>query len=308
MDSELLRCFLRVVELGSFGRAAQVLNLTQPTLSRRMEMLEREFRARLFIRHQRGIRLTPAGVELSRKALTIVRQLDDLRDQVQLLDREPSGSVAIGLPPSLMNIINGPLVAMYCARYPRVRLYIHEGINNIVEEKLANGDIDIAITFGTRHHKRYVTTKVFATEELVLAQARAVKGAAKFVKLSDISDLPLILYAAPNHIRWLVDVAFRQQGLTPKIVAEVDTLSMMLELARENIGSVILPRSAVLDDVAAKRLTATGIQGVSVDWMLAISRDRERSTAVKALSDCIAELARRQIESGKWSANWVAAV
>ena len=58
MDSETLRFFLRVSELGSFGRAAQSLNISQPTLSRRIALLEREVRAQVFVRHQRGVSLT----------------------------------------------------------------------------------------------------------------------------------------------------------------------------------------------------------------------------------------------------------
>jgi LysR family transcriptional regulator, nitrogen assimilation regulatory protein len=306
MDTEALRCFLRIAELGSFGKAAQALNVTQPTLSRRMRMLERELSAQLFARHQSGISLTPAGVALSKKALNIVRQLEGMHDEIELFDREPSGSVAVGLPPSLMGVLNGPLVAMYCERYPRVRLVIHEGINNLIEEKLVSGDIDVAIMFGTRSHKRYTTIKLLATEELVLANTKTKGRSDGYLKLDDVSELPLILYSRPNHIRWLVDAAFRQRGLLPRIAAEVDTLPMMIELARRNVGSVILPRSAVVLDVAAKRLVATRIRGMSVKWTLAVSREHERSHAVKALVACVEGLARKQIDSGKWAANWVA--
>src|SRR5689334_20427324 len=141
MDAQSLRCFLRIAELGSFGRAAQVLNLTQPTLSRRIALLERELRAQLFVRHQRGISLTPAGQTLSTRALSVVRQLDELQEDVATLDREPSGSVALGLPPSLVGVINGPLVEMYCRKFPRVNLFIHEGISNLVGDKLIDGEL-----------------------------------------------------------------------------------------------------------------------------------------------------------------------
>ncbi|WP_424630314.1 LysR family transcriptional regulator [Bradyrhizobium sp. SYSU BS000235] len=303
MDAQSLRCFLRIAELGSFGRAAQVLNLTQPTLSRRIALLERELHAQLFVRHQRGISLTPAGLTLSTRALSVVRQLDELQEDVAALDREPSGSVAIGLPPSLVAVINGPLIEMYCRKFPRVNLFIHEGISNLVGEKLIDGELDMALMFSTRSHLRNTSVKILAIEEMVLASAPACSPSKSRLTMSDISALPLVLYRLPNYIRWRVDVAFQQLDLQPNIAAETNTLLMLLELARRGVGSAILPRAAVQHDVSLGLLTAIPIRGMSVKWMLAISRDREHTPAIQELIKCIEALTLKQIKAGKWRAS-----
>ena len=303
MDAQSLRCFLRIAELGSFGRAAQVLNLTQPTLSRRIALLERELRAQLFIRHQRGISLTPAGIALNSRALSVVRQLDELQEDVATLDREPNGSIAVGLPPSLIAVLNGPLIEMYCRKFPRVNLFIHEGISNLVAEKLIDGELDMALMFSTRSHLRNISVKILATEEMVLASAPHCSPTKARLTMSDVSSLPLVLYRLPNYIRWRVDVAFQQQDIQPKVMAETNTLSMLLELARRGVGSAILPRSAVEHDLSLRLLTAIPIRGMSVKWTLAVSRDRERSPAIQALIKCIEELVLRQIKAKKWRAS-----
>jgi LysR family nitrogen assimilation transcriptional regulator len=302
MDAQSLRCFLRIAELGSFGRAAQVLNLTQPTLSRRIALLERELRAQLFIRHQRGISLTPAGHALGSRALGLVQQLDELQADVAALDREPSGNVTIGLPPSLVSVVNGPLIERYCKAYPRVRLFVHEGISDLVGEKLVDGELDMALMFSTRTRLRNASVNILATEEMVLASAPSAAPAKSQLTMSDLSSLPLVLYRLPNYIRWRVDVAFQQLGVQPRVTSETNTLSMLLELARRGVGSAILPRSAVEQDVSLNLLTAIPIRGMSVNWALAISRDREHSLAVQMLIRNIEELVLEQIKAGKWQA------
>jgi LysR family transcriptional regulator, nitrogen assimilation regulatory protein len=305
MDSESLRCFLRIAELGSFGRAAQVLNLTQPTLSRRIASLEHELHAQLFVRHQRGVSLTPAGVALGQRAQNLVRQLEELHDEVNLVDREPSGKVAVGLPPSLLKVVNGPLVESYRKKFPRVTLDAYEGISNFLEEKLVNGELDVALMFATRSRLRNASTKILAAEEMVLAKTGDAISQKAWTTVDDVASLPLILYKLPNHIRWRVDVAFQQRGLTPNIVVEVNTISMLLEFARRGVGAVIVPRSAVVHDVEEKTLVATPIRNLSVQWMLAVSRDREHLPAVKALAHHIESLIRAQIKAGRWGARGV---
>jgi LysR family nitrogen assimilation transcriptional regulator len=303
MDSETLRFFLRISELGSFGRAAQVLNISQPTLSRRIALLEREMRTQIFVRHQRGVALTPAGAALRRRALNLVRQLDDLHGEALASTREPSGTLTLGLPPSLITVVNGPLIERYRRSYPQVELFIFEGITNELEEKMANGDLDIALMFPIRAKLRNISVKALASEQMVCARAQNFQSK-PWLTIDDLAALPLILYRLPNYIRWMIEIALQQRGLTPKVVAEVNSLPMLLELARRDVGSVILPRSAVAHDLALKTLQATPVRGMSVKWTLAVAREREQSLAVKALVVSLHEIIKKQIRTGNWKATF----
>lgn len=302
MDSETLRIFLRVSELGSFGRAAQVLNISQPTLSRRMALLEREIHARIFVRHQRGVSLTPPGLALERRAASLMRQLQHLHEDVSVSSREPSGLLALGLPPSLVTVVSGPLIEAYKRSCPRVELFIFEGITDELEEKVANGGLDIALMLPIRSKLRNVTVRELATEQMVCVQRSPRFPGKSWLTIADISDLPLILYRPPNYIRWLVELAFQRRGLSPNVVAEVNSLPMLLELSRQNVGLAILPTSAAAHDIRSGALHANPVRGMPVKWTLAVGREREGSLAVKALLSCLDEIVKRQIRSGKWNA------
>ncbi|MFC5584650.1 LysR substrate-binding domain-containing protein [Nitratireductor kimnyeongensis] len=225
-----------------------------------------------------------------------------MKEDVATLDREPSGNVAIGLPPSLASVLNGPLVEEYHRAFPKVSLFVHEGISNFVGEKLIDGELDLALMFSTRAHLRNTSVKVLATEPMVLASALPYAPSKVLLSMSDLSNVPLVLYRLPNHIRWRVDVAFQQLGLQPCVATETNTLSMLLELARRGVGAAILPRSAVEQDVSQNLLSAVPIRGMSIDWALAVSRDRAHSPAVQMLVRNVEELVLKQIRTGKWQA------
>ena len=305
MDSDTLRSFLRICELGSFGRAAQVLNTSQPTLSRRIALLEREMQAEIFVRHQRGVSLTPAGRALERRALRLVRQMDELHEELVTLTREPGGTLAIGLAPSLISIVGGPLIEKFSTSFPRVELFVFEGIANEMEEKVASGELDIALLLPLRSRLSDVAVRGLAREQMVLAGAARGGLPDSSATVDDLARQPLILYKLPNYSRWMVEIAFQQRALSPRVVAEVNSLPMMLELARRGVGSVILPRSAIEHDVAAGTLHAVPIRGMQVEWTLAVARDREDSVTARAMIDCLRDIVRAQIRGGAWEATLI---
>jgi LysR family nitrogen assimilation transcriptional regulator len=302
MDSGTLRSFLRICELGSFGRAAQVLNTSQPTLSRRIALLEREMQAQLFARHQRGVSLTPAGRALEKRALRLVRQMDELHEELATLAGEPSGTLAIGLAPSLISIVGGPLIERFSKSFPRVELFVFEGIANEMEEKIASGELDIALLLPIRARLSDVAVRGLASEQMVLAAAARDGLPASPATVDDLARRPLILYRLPNYSRWMVEIAFQQRAQSPRVVAEVNSLPMMLELARRGVGAVILPRSAIEQDVAAGALHAVPISGMRVEWTLAVARQREGTVTAQAMIDCLNDIVRERIRSGAWEA------
>jgi LysR family transcriptional regulator, nitrogen assimilation regulatory protein len=106
-----LSYFLQIAELQSFTRAASVLHVAQPSLSRQMQMLEHELGVLLFVRSDKGVKLTDAGVALQERASAVLQQVRQIRDEVGLQSKAPKGELSFGLPPSLCDLITVPLSA-----------------------------------------------------------------------------------------------------------------------------------------------------------------------------------------------------
>jgi molybdenum-dependent DNA-binding transcriptional regulator ModE len=107
MDLKQLRTFRAVAELGSLSKAADRLRTAQPALSRHIKLLEHELRVELFVRNGRGMLLTSAGRMLLDRTTGLVRQIEQVRDDLQSASGKPSGRVILGLVPTVSAVFSG---------------------------------------------------------------------------------------------------------------------------------------------------------------------------------------------------------
>jgi LysR family nitrogen assimilation transcriptional regulator len=148
MDIRQLRTFRTVAELGSLSKAADRLRIAQPGLSRQIKLLEQELRVQLFVRNGRGMLLTGAGRMLLDRTEGLVRQIEQMRDDIQSAGGNPSGSVVLGLVPTVSAVLSGRLVARILAELPDISLRIVESYGGHLVEWLHRGEMDLAITYG----------------------------------------------------------------------------------------------------------------------------------------------------------------
>src|SRR5260370_25102042 len=150
MDLRLLHAFIRIAELGSFGRAAEALNAPQPTVSRQITALEQEVGSRLFTRHRRGVSLTQAGVLFRDHAVAALRSLDQAKAEITAQAHEPTGTVSLGLPPSLLKVLSGPVVDRFARRYPKGLFHVYAAISQALEELILTQQVDLAVLISDR--------------------------------------------------------------------------------------------------------------------------------------------------------------
>src|SRR5215470_11780193 len=147
MDLTRLRYFAAVAEAGSFSRAAAALHLTQPSLSRQVQLLERELGQRLLERHGRGVVPTEAGTALLAHARAIQELAQRARSDMADRQQNPRGRLTIGLPPRVAHVITADLVERFHARYPEAGVTVMEDLSLRLREWLVAGRADLAILF-----------------------------------------------------------------------------------------------------------------------------------------------------------------
>ncbi len=146
MDVELARTFLQIVNMGSFVKAAEQLNLTQSTISMRVKSLEDQLGRPVFIRSKAGITLTPAGLQFQRFAFTIVQAWEQARHQIAV----PSGytySLAIGSQYSLGDKLMYDWLPWMRREAPNVALRAEFSITETLMQNLMTGILDMAIMY-----------------------------------------------------------------------------------------------------------------------------------------------------------------
>ena len=147
-DIRFLRSFAQVAHVGNFGYAARELQINPPTLSRQMQALEKTFATKLLVRHGRGVILTQAGLRLARRLETALPLLlaplhDDRRKRPEM------DTLSFGVISGIDRILSR-IVPQFRTHWPNVKLSIHEESSSILEERLIDQTLDIAV-FKTRH-------------------------------------------------------------------------------------------------------------------------------------------------------------
>jgi LysR family nitrogen assimilation transcriptional regulator len=151
MELKQLRYFLTVAEHGGFSKAAVVLSIAQPVLSRQIRCLEEELGTELLYRNGRGIMVTEAGERLAQHARAIIGSEMQARADIDALCASPSGKLAIGLPPTAAPVLSAPLIARFRESHPRIKLRVQEGFNGHVLEWLSSGRVDVAVLYKRRN-------------------------------------------------------------------------------------------------------------------------------------------------------------
>jgi DNA-binding transcriptional LysR family regulator len=194
MDVRVLRYFLTVAKVGNITKAAEILHITQPTLSRQLMDLEEELGTGLFIRGKRQITLTDSGLLFQQRAKEIVALLDkterDLAEQKELV----GGVVSIGCVESSVSRALPKLLEEFSNRHPKVQYEIYSADGDDIREKLDRGNIDIGILLEPIEAAKYDYIRLPYQEKWGILMRRDDPLAQKIsIGIEDILSLPLIL-------------------------------------------------------------------------------------------------------------------
>lgn len=253
MDTRRLRYFVQIVDSGSITRAAAASGVAQPALSQQLAILENDLKVKLLDRSVSGVKPTAAGKILYARAQSILRQFDDLREAVHREVRPLSGTVIVGMPPTMLSRFGLPLIGKVCTQHPEMHLQVREEGSLVLDDLLATGKVEIAIT-ATRPEGAVIGEEIL-TEAIVLMYPPTMNLAAD-APLSDLARLPWVLPRRPNAIRALIDSAFAANNLAVNVVVEIDSLHSAMETVRQGYGVGATTLGAIAQDLEAGTLKA----------------------------------------------------
>jgi LysR family nitrogen assimilation transcriptional regulator len=300
MDSRQLRYFARVVELGSFMRAAEDLSIAQSALSHHVASLEEELRVRLLDRHSRGVTPTEAGNALLKRARAILLEFDGIRADVRSLEQFPSGDVSIASLAAVAHILGPILLERFRLEMPQIRLVIREALPAQVNDWLVNGRTDFAIQY-TVDASGAIEGIPFLRDKIhVIGSKKLPALPAEGVSLKQLETLPLVLTSSWHHIRRDLERAFHENNIRVKVLAEVDSIAIVKELVARGYAYALLPRWAVFNELRRRQLKAVPLHGIN-EWtelMLMWVRTRTLSPAARELRRVVLEEVSKLVDEG----------
>ncbi|WP_025032073.1 LysR substrate-binding domain-containing protein [Bradyrhizobium sp. DOA9] len=301
MDFRQLRTFSCVAELGSLSKASDTLRVAQPALSRQIKLLEHELRTELFTRNGRGMVLTEAGRLLLARTSGIVRQIDQIRDDIQSAKGPPSGQVVLGLVPTVSCVLSARFARRCVEKFPGISLRIVESYSGHLVEWLHRGEMDLAILYG-RSADLHLNVQSLGRDTIVAVGPRGCGLARK--KSVDIGWLLRQRLVLPSHshgLRALIEHAAAQRKIKLDVQLEADSFRVLTSLVEEGLGFALLPPSSVHGEVADGRLeTAPVSRPMTRELIFASPIDRPASTASLAITALLREEVAACRKDGVW--------
>jgi DNA-binding transcriptional LysR family regulator len=252
MTTEQLEAFLAVAERRTFTKAARQLGLSQPTLSRQLQSLEAELDARLFVRTPRGAVLTDPGGRFLKSAREALDALRQGTSELHELAQTPRGPVAIAALPTVGAYILPALIEAFLRENPGVQLRAGEGLAGELEERVAQGELDFAVTTLPLQRVDLIAQKLW-NEPFLLAVPRGhrLAGARRPVPISVVAGEPLVIVggSSANAALW---AACEARGQKPRIGIEVDHPQSQRRMVERGIGVALMPAIMARDHAGAR--------------------------------------------------------
>lgn len=302
MELRQIRYFVRVVELGSMSRAALELDMVQSALSQQISRLEGELATRLLQRTSKGVVPTEAGLAFFREAQLTLRHAEQAARAAQ--QARLTGSVSVGLAPTTASVLGVPLMRAMRARYPDVRLHMVESLSGHITAMLNARQLDLAVLFDTHTARRWSVMPLLE-EKLFFIRSRQglpAKAPAK-MRMAQLKGVPLILPTGTHGLRSTLDTVFARARYQPNVVAEIDSLPMLMDAVDAGLGCTLQPWAAVGRFTDAQQrfhlAEVTDPQARRVNALCSLSDD-ELSPAGLATRVVLADCARELVRSGRW--------
>ena len=298
----ILSDFRAVAELGSLSKAADRLRTAQPALSRHIKLLEHELRVELFIRNGRGMLLTSAGRMLLDRTTGLVRQIEQVCDDIQSASGSPSGRVILGLVPTVSAVLSGRFARRVITDFPEISLRIVESYGGHLVEWLHRGEMDLAITYGPAVDLHLSVQSIGREDIAVVGPPGSGLSRRKQVDLKWLVKQNLILPSVSHGLRALLEKAVAREKLIVSAMIEADSYRAQISLMEEGLGYTLLPASALRAELAAGRLEMAALvrPSVSRELILASPVAHPTSIATTTISTLLMSEIEQLSREGLW--------
>ena len=250
---ELMQTFVRIVETGSLSAAAAQLGTTQPTISRRLQLLERSLGVRLLQRSTHAMKLTEEGERCFDRAKELLAGWAAFDAELRGMTEEPEGAMRIVVPHAFgQQQLVAPLAA-YMRRFPKVN--VEWLLHDKAPDFIADG-VDCAIHVGQVDDPAVVAIKLAEVPRIIVAAPSVLAGIEPPRHASDLARLPWLAL----HLFYRRDVSFTHTAtgetcrlsLRPRM--STDSLYALRSAALEGLGACVASAWLLTDDLAAGRL------------------------------------------------------
>jgi DNA-binding transcriptional LysR family regulator len=289
MELYQLRSFAVVAELGHLTRAAEKLHISQPALSAQIRALEEELGIELFERKPSGMSLTSAGKQLVAHAQEMLAAAQNLRDHARSIKGEVAGVARLGTLSDPQFIRVGDLLSAAVERYPLLEIELHHEVSGAAFEKVRDGMLDASYYYGELTHPGVAGLCLREITYRIVAPA-AWKQRVEQAGWHEIAGEPWILTPPISTHHQLASTLFREHGIEPVKVVEVDDEVVVSSLVVSGLGIALMREDLALEKTRSGEICLWRDVRLSTTLQFIYAREREQDPTIRALLDTLEEV------------------
>jgi DNA-binding transcriptional LysR family regulator len=282
LDIRNLECFIEVARHKNFSKAAEMMYISQPSISRSIKELESQFGVVLFYRDTKSVTLTDAGEIILTQAQQIVSSFQNITSQLGDLKKMQSGKIYIGLPQITAITTFSHLLSSFKMEYPNIHIHLYEYGPKKVESSIQEGLLDIGIFTPSEDHDLY--DKVWFEHDTFEVIMHPTNKLTQYnvIDYHKLIDEQFILYSSDYNLHDMIIKGCKEAGFNPKIILETSQREWMIQMVVDNLGIALLP-SKICKKLDAKVIVSRPFSDPQLWLRLALvwKRNRYLSFAVR---------------------------
>jgi DNA-binding transcriptional LysR family regulator len=293
-----VQAFVEVARTRSVSRAADALFLTQPALTARIQRLEADLQAKLFLRTPRGMRLTEAGEAFLPYAVRAIENLADGRQLVNAFERGGAGRLTLGAAPALSTYVLPAILRRFRVGHPRVRVAVRTGHSEEVLDLVLREQVDLGLVRALKHPE-IVSTPLYEDRLVLVCDPEHRFAERGRIRLAEIAEEQLIQFDRTSSYTELTNALFRDAGVRPQGAMELDNIDSAKKMVQEGFGVALLPETAVTHELEAGILRVVDITDARPPRpRLVAIRRRDRGAPAGTLAAFLAAIEEMRPELG----------
>ncbi len=300
LDFGQLEAFVQVAAHHSFSRAAEALQLTQPSITARSQALERELGEKMFERGGRSVRLTDAGTILLPYAERILQMLREAKESVEEVRSVQAGRLRLGSALTISTYVLPRILRTFHSRYPGVEVMVHTGRSEQVLNMLLSDEVQVGLAHSLVHPD-VETVDLYADEVILVANPDHPFAANRQATIEEVGSQPVILADRGSSYYSLTHGLFRQAGVVPNVAMELDSMEATKRMVEEGLGIALLPRVCLKRELKQGLLTEVAITNapaISRQIALIYRKSRKRVRTVQAFLEVLRSIYGLELPTG----------
>lgn len=305
MHAAVLRYFVAVARAGTIRKASEELHVASSAVSRQIQKLEDELGTPLFERLPNGLRLTQAGKVVLRHAKATLHDFDLLRSELGALKGKKTGLITMAALDSLFVRFLPEQIMAFHKRHPAVNFRIHSGVQSRIATMVAEGEIDIGITFDLPHPED--TEFIVDVPMPLMAMVSKDHPLARLssVSLNECAQYNLLLQVDTEPLRSLIEVELSSLERSGRILMTSNNLLLLRPMIEAGIGVAFYTPLGMAEQVEAGTIVGVPLKGSRLGGLrlgILVPRRRQLTQAAEAmveqLGEALRELGRRWQQPG----------